>query len=98
PPDREEDDLLEIDPHVSVDNASMDENGTSRDEMDPEEERQSETSRDSREGMNPLVLLEQLEAALLAAIQSADKLLEEVGDDWLQDEEEPDMTWFYGPS
>ena len=46
--------------------------------------------------MNPLEHLNQLESALLAAIQMANELLEEVGD--LQDEAEPDMTWFYGPS
>src|SRR5208337_3976433 len=32
------------------------------------------------------------------AIQTAGELLEEVGEDWPQDEEEPDMIWFYGPS
>src|SRR5271168_2223377 len=50
------------------------------------------------ESMNPLEHLQQLETALLVAIQMAGELLEEAGEDWPQDEAEPDMAWFYGPS
>ena len=44
------------------------------------------------ESMNPLEHLQQLETALLGAIQTAGELLEEVGEDWPHDEAEPDMA------